>query len=68
MPGQLPPLGPDLHFIREWKFDEFLTAMRTGIDPYGHALGEQMPWQVIGRMSDDDLRALYEYLVQLPKA
>ena len=68
VPGQLPPLGPDLHFIREWKFDEFLTAMRTGIDPYGHALDEQMPWQVIGRMSDDDLRALYEYLVQLPKA
>jgi mono/diheme cytochrome c family protein len=68
VPGQLPPLGPDLHVIREWKFEEFVTAMRTGVDPYGHEIGKQMPWQVIGRMSDDDLRALYEYLGHLPRA
>jgi cytochrome c553 len=68
VPGQLPPLGPDLHVIKEWKFEEFLTAMRTGVDPYGHEIGAQMPWRVIGRMSDDDLHALYEYLSRLPKA
>ena len=38
------------------------SAMRTGVDPYGHEIGKQMPWHVIGRMSEDDLRALYEYL------
>ncbi len=68
VPGQLPPLGPDLRFIKEWKFEEFLKAMRTGVDPYGHEIGKQMPWQVIGRMSDDDLRALYEYLAHMSNA
>jgi len=68
VPGQLPPLGPDLHFVKEWKFEEFLTAMRTGVDPNGHEIGKQMPWQVVGRMSNDDLRALYEYLAHLPNA
>jgi cytochrome c553 len=68
VPGQLPPLGPDLHIVKDWKFEQFLTAMRTGVDPYGHEIGEKMPWRPIGRMSDDDLRALYEYLTQLPKA
>ncbi len=52
----------------KWKLDEFLTAMRTGIDPDGHTLGEQVPWRVIGRMSGDGLRGLCEYLVDLPKA
>ena len=68
VPGQLPPLGPDLHIVKDWTFEQFLTAMRTGVDPTGRELGEQMPWRPIGRMSDDDLHALYEYLALLPKA
>jgi mono/diheme cytochrome c family protein len=66
VPGQLPPLGPDLHMVKNWKFEQFLTTLRTGVDPYGHELGKQMPWRPLGKMSDDELRALYEYLVQLP--
>jgi len=27
-----------------------------------------MAWRVIGRMCDDDLRAVYEHLVDLPEA
>ena len=42
--------------------------MRTGVDPNGHEIGEQMPWQPIGRMGDEELRAIYEYLTRLPKA
>ena len=42
-------------------------SLRTGVDPYGHELGKQMPWQPIGKMSDDELRAIFEYLAQLPK-
>ncbi|WP_291692623.1 hypothetical protein [Bradyrhizobium sp.] len=40
--------------------------MRTGIDPNGHELGKQMPGRPIGRMDDDTLRAVYEYLAHLP--
>lgn len=66
VPGQIAPLGPDLNMVKDWKSDEFVAAMRTGIDPNGHAISKQMPWKTIGRMSDEELRAIYEYLTHLP--
>ncbi|MBR1159668.1 c-type cytochrome [Bradyrhizobium elkanii] len=66
MPGQLPPLGPDLGVIKEWSLAQFVATMRTGVDPGGHQLSEQMPWRPIGRMGDDELAAMYQYLAQLP--
>ena len=68
VPGQLGPLGPDLNLVKRWKFEEFVATMRTGIDPNGHEINKQMPWQPIGRMSDEELRAVYEYLTHLPDA
>jgi mono/diheme cytochrome c family protein len=68
VPGQLAPLGPDLSPVKGWKFNEFLATMRTGVDPNGHELGTQMPWQPVGRMGDEELRAIYEYLTHLPDA
>jgi mono/diheme cytochrome c family protein len=67
-PGQLAPLGPDLNVVKNWKFREFVATMRTGVDPNGHTLGNDMPWRPIGKMEDDDLRAVYEYLTHLPAA
>jgi mono/diheme cytochrome c family protein len=67
-PGQLAPLGPDLNVVKSWKFREFVATMRTGVDPNGHTLGNDMPWRPIGRMEDEDLRAVYEYLTHLPAA
>jgi mono/diheme cytochrome c family protein len=67
-PGQLAPLGPDLNVVKGWKFQAFVATMRTGVDPSGHTLSNQMPWQPIGRMEDEDLRAVYEYLTHLPAA
>lgn len=68
VPGQLGPLGPDLNLVKKWKLEEFITTMRTGIDPNGHELSKEMPWQPIGRMSDEELGAVYEYLIHLPGA
>ena len=62
VPGQLPPLGPDLSIVKDWTRDEFITTMRTGVDPNGHQIGEKMPWRPIGRMDDDELAAMYQYL------
>ena len=61
-PGQVGPIGPGLNFVTQWKLEEFIDTMRTGTDPYGHHLGDQMPWRFIGRMDDEELTALYEYL------
>jgi mono/diheme cytochrome c family protein len=66
VPGQLGPLGPDLNLVKGWKLEEFVATMRTGVDPNGHQLGEQMPWQPVGRMGDEELRAVYGYLTHLP--
>jgi mono/diheme cytochrome c family protein len=66
--GQLAPVGPDLNLVKDWTFEQFAATLHTGVDPYGHEIGKQMPWRPIGRMSDEELRAIYEYLMLLPKA
>ncbi len=54
-------------------FKEFKQEMRTGIDldqehPEISNLLQVMPWPVYGKMSDHDLRAIYEYLKAIPHA
>jgi mono/diheme cytochrome c family protein len=66
VPGQLGPLGPDLNLVKYWKLEEFVATMRTGVDPNGHEISKKMPWRPIGRMSDEELGAIYEYLTQMP--
>ena len=52
-------------------FEEFRSIMRTGIDPdhahpqFGPYL-QVMPWPVYQSMSDNDIRAVYEYLSTIP--
>jgi mono/diheme cytochrome c family protein len=65
-PGQLAPLGPNLSMIKGWTEEQFITTLRTGVDPNGHALNNQMPWQNIGRMDDEELAAMYAYITGLP--
>ena len=54
-------------------WDQFKNVMRTGVDPdQAHPdispLLQVMPWPVYGKMSDLDLRAIYEYLSAIPHA
>jgi mono/diheme cytochrome c family protein len=71
-----PPKGPTFAFgeyilsyqdCREChgRLAEFIATMRTGVDPNGHQMSEQMPWRPLGRMDDDELAAVYEYLIHL---
>ena len=52
-------------------FEEFRDIMRTGIDPdhahpqFGPFL-QVMPWPAFQDMTDNDLRAIYEYLSAIP--
>lgn len=49
--------------------DEFMTTLRTGHDPDNPGeLLQVMPWPVYGKMTDRDLRAVYEYLSAIPHA
>jgi hypothetical protein len=45
--------------------DQFITALRTGIDKDG-AILQVMPWPVFGLKTDRDLKAVYEYLSSIP--
>jgi hypothetical protein len=47
---------------------EFITLMRTGHDPDAPPgeLLQVMPWPVFGKKTDNDLRAIYEYLSAIP--
>ena len=64
--GQLAPIGWNLEMVKGWTKDQFITTMRTGVDPNGYKMSLNMPWQNIGRMDDDELTAVYQYLANMP--
>jgi len=46
----------------------FFNTLRTGKRPGGDSLNVIMPWRGIGTMSDDELRAVWNYLQSVPPA
>jgi len=50
-----------------WTEEMFVQAMRTGKHMgHGRDILPPMPWQAIGTLSDDDLKAIFAYLRTLP--
>ncbi|MFL6199753.1 MAG: cytochrome C [Thermoanaerobaculia bacterium] len=48
-------------------YQEFKTYLRNGHDPDDpDEILQVMPWPVYGKMTDHDLRAIYEYLSAIP--
>lgn len=62
-------LTPDATGIGNWKFEQFLTAIRDGkskgIESNRNLL-PPMPWQMIRSMTDEDLKAVFTYLKSIP--
>ncbi len=49
-----------------WSAEEYIETMRTGTTPYGKQLDPNyMPWISLGKMTDDDLTAMFLYLQSL---
>lgn len=59
--SNLTPAG-----IGDWTEEDFVRAMREGLRPDGVELHEFMPWRVLGRMTDDELHAIWLYLGTVP--
>lgn len=64
---------PDSGLPAGLTYEEFLHVLRTGEDttspfnpPFDGGLLQVMPWPVYGKMTDRDLRAIYEYLSAIP--
>jgi mono/diheme cytochrome c family protein len=52
-----------------WTEADFLRTLRTGLTPEGKQLDpEMMPWDILGQMTDDELRAVWLFLNSLPPA
>lgn len=67
-PGQqymTPNLTPggELAAWTEW---DFVNTLRTGVTPAGRPLNDDMPWKDYGKMTDEELQAVWMYLKSLP--
>ncbi len=63
------PFAPNLTpggELGTWTESEFVTALRTGTTPTGRVLNEAMPWRNLGRLTDDELKAVWLFLQALP--
>jgi len=59
-------LTPDSTGLMGWTPEIFISAMRTGKHAgVGRPILPPMPWQLTGRLTDDDLHALFAYLQSL---
>lgn len=57
-------ITPDPEFgIGNWSEEAFLRSMREGVDREGRHLFPAFPYEHFTRMSDDDIRAIYAYLI-----
>ena len=52
--------------LKDWSEADFLKAMKTGVRPDGTNLNPvAMPWPILGKMSDLELRAIWAYVSTL---
>lgn len=73
IPGTPPDDPPALNLtpggeLAGWTFQDFLTAMRTGMTPSGRQLRDEfMPYEsLFGDMTDEEWEAIWLYLQSLP--
>ena len=53
--------------LRDFTEEQFIQTMRTGRHQgQGRAILPPMPWPMIGKMTDEDLKAVFVYLRQIP--
>ncbi|MDO9087182.1 MAG: cytochrome c [Anaerolineaceae bacterium] len=64
------PFSPNLTpggVLATWSTEDFISTMRTGMTPLGHQLDKNfMPYEEVGRMTDEDLYAMFLFLQSLP--
>ena len=63
-------LTPDDTGIGNWKYEQFVTAIRKGKSKgleNNRMLLPPMPWDMYKSMKDEDLQAIFAYLKSLPK-
>lgn len=54
--------------VAGWSEADFITTIRTGVNPSGHKLLAEMPWQRYAGMTDEDLQAIWLFIQSVPPA
>lgn len=49
-----------------WSEADFINTIRTGIDPSGHQLVDEMPYEQYANMTDDELKAIWAFIQSMP--
>jgi mono/diheme cytochrome c family protein len=58
---------PETGRLRDFTEEQFIQTLRTGRHQgQGRQILPPMPWPFIGQMTDDDLKAVFAYLRQIP--
>jgi mono/diheme cytochrome c family protein len=52
--------------LKSWSETDFVTLLRTGKRPNGVPVNGAMPWKKAGRMTDEEIHALWLYLRSIP--
>lgn len=52
--------------VAGWSEADFIQTIRTGVDPSGHILIDEMPWKRYAGMTDGDLQAIWMFLQSVP--
>ncbi|MEZ4711547.1 MAG: cytochrome c [Caldilineaceae bacterium] len=60
--ANLTPGGP----VGQWSEADFINTIRTGIDPAGKKLVQEMPWFRYRDMRDDELKAIWLFVQSVP--
>jgi mono/diheme cytochrome c family protein len=71
IPGAPPDFPPALNLTPggapgSWGEADFIKTIRTGVDPAGHQLVDEMPWKTYGKMTDDELKAIWMFVKSVP--
>lgn len=62
-----PNITPDKETgIGNWTEEDFLRAMKEGKDPHGANYFPVFPYVYFSKASDDDIRAIYHFLMNIP--
>jgi len=71
IPGTPPDWKPAANLtpkgnLGHWSLADFTAALRTGKRPDGTPIDSIMPWKAAGKMTDDEISAVYAFLKTVP--
>jgi mono/diheme cytochrome c family protein len=65
-PGAPPAANLTPTTLGKWTEADFMRALREGKRPDGSQISDFMPWKTFGKMTDEELKALWTYVSSVP--